>query len=88
MSFSQPVVKACDLAEDVREKVLQLSAEAVGTYTVEREIAAYLKKELDLLYGALWHVVVGRSFGSYVTHELGFFAYYFIGELAFIVFKS
>ncbi|KAI3404427.1 DYN2 [Candida oxycetoniae] len=83
-----PVLKASDLAEDIQVKVFELADQAVKNYTVEKDIAAFLKKELDQTYGATWHVIVGKSFGSYVTHEQGYFIYFYIGELAFLVFKS
>ncbi|QRG37312.1 dynein light chain 1, cytoplasmic [Candidozyma auris] len=83
-----PILKASDLADEIQTKVFELSIDATRTYKVEKDIATYLKKELDLLYGASWHVIVGRSFGSNVTHEQGYFAYYYIGDLAFLVFKN
>ncbi|KAM9893960.1 hypothetical protein OXX80_000328 [Metschnikowia pulcherrima] len=83
-----PILKSSDLAEEMQVRVLELAAEALGAYRIERDVATYLKKELDLLYGASWHVVVGKSFGSHVTHEQGYFAYFYIGETAFLVFKS
>lgn len=69
-------------------RVLELAQEAKDTYKIERDIAAYLKKELDLLYGASWNVIVGKSFGLYVTHEQGYFAYFYADDLAFLVFKN
>lgn len=72
----------------MQTKVFELAQEAIDNFKVEKEIAAYLKKEMDQLYGATWHVIVGESFGSYVTHEQGCFAYFYLGELAFLVFKS
>lgn len=65
-----------------------MAREAVSSYTAEKDIATFLKKELDNAYGPTWHVIAGRSFGSYVTHEQGFFAYFYIGDLAIMVFKS
>lgn len=34
------------------------------------QIAAQIKKEADKRWGPTWHVVVGKSFGSYVTHTV------------------
>lgn len=76
------------MLEEIQTKVLELASEAIDTYKVEKDIATYLKKELDLLYGASWHVIVGKSFGSYVTHEQGYFAYFYIDDLAFLIFKN
>ena len=33
-------------------------------------------------------VLHGMSFGSYVTHEQGYFIYFYIGDMAFLIFKS
>jgi dynein light chain LC8-type len=82
------ILKASDLPEEMQTRIFELSNEAVSNYKIEKDIATYLKKELDQLYGATWHVIVGKSFGSYVTHEQGFFTYFYIGQLAFLIFKS
>ncbi|CAI5756739.1 unnamed protein product [Candida verbasci] len=83
-----PILKASDLSEEIQTKVFELASQAVSNYSIEKEIAAFLKKELDNVYGPCWHVIVGKSFGSYVTHEQGYFIYFYIGDLAFLIFKS
>ena len=50
---------------------------------MEKDIAAFMKKEFDKKYGPTWHCVVGRNFGSYVTHESGNFIYMYISNVAF-----
>lgn len=49
---------------------------------------AVIKKEFDRKHGPTWHVVVGRNYGSYVTHETKSFAYFYLGQLAFLIFKT
>ena len=34
------------------------------------------------------HVIVGRNFGSYVTHETKHFIYFYLGQVAVLLFKS
>ena len=34
------------------------------------------------------HAVVGRNFGSYVTHETKHFIYFYLGQVAILLFKS
>ncbi|CCE82204.1 Piso0_001917 [Millerozyma farinosa CBS 7064] len=85
---NEPILKASDLPDEIQTKIYELSSEALSNYKVEKDIATFLKKELDHLYGATWHVIVGKSFGSYVTHEQGYFIYFYIGQLAFLIFKS
>jgi dynein light chain LC8-type len=40
-------------------------------YKTESEIAKYVKQEADTAYGPLWHCIVGKSFGSMVSHSPG-----------------
>jgi hypothetical protein len=36
---------------------------ALDKYNVEKDIAAYIKKEFDKKYNPTWHCIVGRNFG-------------------------
>lgn len=52
-------------------------------------LARALKKEFDSLYGPAWHCVVGKSFGSFVTHSPGGFLYFSIDDsLSVLLFKT
>ena len=53
-----------------------------------QDIAAYIKKEFDKKYNPTWHAIVGRNFGSYVTHETKHFIYFYLGQVAILLFKS
>ena len=44
-----------------------------------KDIAAFIKKEFDKKYNPTWHCIVGRNFGSYVTHETKNFIYFYMG---------
>ena len=57
-------------------------------HNVEKDIAAFMKKEFDKKYGPTWPCVVGRNFGSYVTHASGNFIYMYISNVAFLLFKA
>ncbi|SCU89021.1 LANO_0D03708g1_1 [Lachancea nothofagi CBS 11611] len=84
----QPVLKASDISPELKDAILNITSKATEDFSLEREIAGVIKKELDIKHGNTWHVIVGRSFGSYVTHEKGHFMYFYIGPLAFLVFKT
>ena len=47
-----------------------------------------LKTFLDDTFDPSWHVFVGKSFGSTVTHEEKSFLSCKIGELSIMVFKA
>ena len=38
--------------------------QALDKYTVEKDIAAYIKKDFDQRHNPTWHCVVGRNFGE------------------------
>merc|ERR1712232_895809 len=58
-----------DMAEDMQQDAIDCATQALEKYNIEKDIAAFIKKEFDKKYNPTWHAVVGRNFGSYVTHE-------------------
>ena len=38
--------------------------QALEKYNVEKDIAAFVKKEFDKKYNPTWHCIVGRNFGE------------------------
>lgn len=51
-------------------------------------IARYIKKLFDLQYGGVWHCIVGKNFGSNVVHQSKTFIYFYMGNIAVLLFKS
>lgn len=47
-----------------------------------------IKTEFDRRYQPHWHCIVGTSFGSFVTHQSGAFVYFYLGDVAILLFKS
>ncbi len=41
------------------------SLQALEKYNVEKDIAAFIKKEFDKKYNPTWHCIVGRNFGEH-----------------------
>ena len=39
-------------------------SKALEKYNIEKDIAAFIKKEFDKKYGPTWHCIVGRNFGA------------------------
>lgn len=40
----------------------------MAKFNIEKDIAQHIKKTFDDRKGPTWHCIVGRNFGSYVTH--------------------
>ncbi|VDP69983.1 unnamed protein product [Echinostoma caproni] len=88
MSERRAVIKNADMSNEMQEVAVHTAASAMDKYQVEKDIAAYIKKEFDQKYNPTWHCVVGKSFGSYVTHETQNFIYFYLQDYAFLLFKS
>ena len=76
------------MTEEMQQTAIDISNKALDKFNIERDVAAFIKKEFDKIYNPTWHCVVGRSFGSYVTHESKHFIYFYAGQLAILLFKS
>ena len=63
------VIKNADMEENMQRDAVDIAAQALDKFNIEKDIAAHIKKEFDKKYNPTWHCVVGRNFGSYVTHE-------------------
>ena len=68
MSERKAVIKNADMNEDMQQDAVDCASQALEKYTIEKDIAAFIKKEFDKKYNPTWHCIVGRNFGSFVTH--------------------
>lgn len=82
------VIKHADMNEEMQQDAIDCANVALQKFNIEKDIAAYIKKEFDKKYNPTWHCVVGRNFGSYVTHETKHFIYFYMGQVAILLFKS
>ncbi|KAJ9616860.1 Dynein light chain [Cladophialophora chaetospira] len=74
---------------DGKHMLIDRSAqEAMEKFSVEKDIAQHIKREFDSKKGATWHCIVGRNFGSFVTHETKHFIYFYLGHVAILLFKT
>ena len=58
-------------------------------YKHEKDIATYIKKNLDeMSNGGTWHVIVGKKFGCSVAHASQQMAYFADGKMNVLAFQS
>lgn len=88
MSEKKAVIKNADMSDEMQQDAVDCAMQALEKYNIEKDIAAYVKKEFDKKYNPTWHCIVGRNFGSYVTHETKHFIYFYLGQVAILLFKS
>jgi dynein light chain LC8-type len=67
-SGPKAIIKNVDMSEEMQQESVDIASAALDKYNIEKDIAAQIKKEFDRRHGPTWHVVVGKNFGSYVTH--------------------
>ncbi|XP_042416071.1 dynein light chain 1, cytoplasmic-like [Zingiber officinale] len=82
------VLKAVDMDDEMRSHAVACARAAFQEHAVEKNIAEHIKKEFDARYGQSWHCIVGRNFGSFVTHESKHFIYLYVDSKAVLLFKS
>ena len=77
-----PLVQLGDMKLLLRQSALDIAAEAIVRGGWDNELAAFIKKRMERSHqsisGGKWHCIVGPDFGSYVTHEKGHFAYFYL----------
>lgn len=88
VELRKAVIKSADMSEEMQADAVDCATQALEKYNIEKDIAAYIKKEFDKKYNPTWHCIVGRNFGSYVTHETKHFIYFYLGQVAILLFKS
>ena len=88
MAEKKVVIKGNDMSDEMQQAATDLAINALERFQVEKDVAGFIKKEFDRKYNPTWHCVVGRNFGSYVTHETKHFVYFYVGQVAVLLFKS
>ncbi|KAK9102946.1 hypothetical protein Sjap_020200 [Stephania japonica] len=74
--------RSADMPPTMQERAFRCTRSLVDrpTKLSHTHIARSLKKEFDGWYGPAWQCVVGKSFGSFVTHAGGGFVYFSLDD--------
>ncbi|KAF8534828.1 dynein light chain type 1-domain-containing protein [Trichophaea hybrida] len=76
------------MSDEMSLAAQEVAKKAMKENNVEKDIAQMIKKDFDQKYGNTWHCIVGRNFGSFVTHETKHFIYFYVGNLAVLLYKT
>ncbi|KAK2990117.1 hypothetical protein RJ640_014786 [Escallonia rubra] len=88
LAGKKTIIKSADMREDMQHEAIDIAVHAFEKHGVEKDVAEYIKKEFDKKHGPTWHCIVGKNFGSYVTHETNHFVYFYLDTKAVLLFKS
>ncbi|CAH8481186.1 unnamed protein product [Schistosoma guineensis] len=88
MSSLKAIIKSVDMPDVMQQDAVDICAMAIKKYSMEKDIAAFMKKEFDRKYSPSWHCIVGSHFGTYISHEAKHFIYFFLDNHAVVLFRT
>ena len=88
MGDRKAIINSTDMNESEKQDAINFAIKGMEKYSAERDIAKYIKGKFDKHHSPSWHVTVGRKFGSFFTHETGHFIYFYLGQVAILLFKA
>ncbi|EFO13158.1 dynein Light Chain family member [Loa loa] len=80
-------VKETDMESEMVQKSMAIALEARKQYSLDKDMALYIKQEFERRFGPTWHCVVGKSFGSSFSYEIQHFILLKLNQLSIIIFK-
>lgn len=83
-------VRQSDMSDSMQSRAISVIRTAFEQHHTEslRAVAEFIKKVFDAEYAAHWQCIIGRSFGSYVSHEPETFFFGYANEYAVMLFKT
>ena len=71
----------------MKKRAFDLAFESMKKYSVERDMADYIKLKFEEEYSKEWQCVVGKDFAVSLTHESENFIFFSIESIHFLLFK-
>lgn len=85
----KPVVKTSTMDPELQDEVILVTQNAIDSCVGEQQIAVRIKHHFEQkYYGMLWHCCLGRNVACSVTHEQSKFLYFYIGQMAIVIFAT
>ncbi|CAL8094388.1 unnamed protein product [Calicophoron daubneyi] len=81
------VVKTTDMSVDKENEVVRLVEAVAQSKEPDCKVAEILKTQMEEKYGPTYHVIVGKNYGSKVSHEKGTFIFLYAGNKAYQIYK-
>ena len=76
------------LPQDLQEHINDKINLALDQFKIEKDIATFMKKQLDDYSKATWHCVVGKCFGCSITHATKYMYFLQIDGHYVLIFAS
>lgn len=82
-----PVCKDTDMDPEMQKKVMDKASEMLERFDTDKGMAENLRRHF-MTGDSVWQCFVGRKFGCSVTYESKNYIYFYIGQTAFLLFKT
>lgn len=81
-------IQAADMPLYMQRTAMSGAIQACRLYTTEKHIAESIKQDFDQMFGPTWHCIVGRNWGSCVTHSKQCYIRILYKDLTLLLYKS
>ncbi len=83
----KPLVIKHDFTDDMKVRAFEFAFESLEKFSVEKDMADYLKQKFDNEFCASWQCIVGKDFAVSLSHESENFLFFSIENCYFLLFK-
>ena len=77
----------CEMTPELKEEVEAQINKALDKFSAEQDISKFLKLYFDSKHGPNWHCCVGKNFSSYVSYYSKHYIFFYIGQMAVLLYK-
>eukprot|EP01006_Ploeotia_vitrea_P057705 TRINITY_DN68201_c4_g1_i1.p2 TRINITY_DN68201_c4_g1~~TRINITY_DN68201_c4_g1_i1.p2 ORF type:complete len:104 (-),score=10.30 TRINITY_DN68201_c4_g1_i1:1710-1985(-) len=77
-----------DMTKEMIDDAKEFAQIAFDKFSLEKDISTSIKREFEKKHKGTWQCIVGRNFGSFVTHETKAYIYFYHGQMAILLFKT
>ncbi|XP_042894620.1 uncharacterized protein [Parasteatoda tepidariorum] len=81
-------IQAADMPIEMQRYAVISATQAIKLYSTEKHIAESIKQDFDQMYHPTWHCIVGRNWGSCVTHSKQCYIRLAFRDLTILLYRS
>ncbi|CAL1270323.1 unnamed protein product [Larinioides sclopetarius] len=81
-------IQAADMPIEMQRSAVFSATQALKLYSTEKHIAESIKQDFDQMYHPTWHCIVGRNWGSCVTHSKQCYIRLACKDLTILLYRS
>ena len=80
-------LEVCEMSFEMKQDLETQINKAIDCKETEKDIAEFVKTFFDKKYSPNWHCVVGKHFASYVSYTTKHYIFFYIGQMAILLYK-